>query len=113
MNRIAILAAGLSLTACAGRAPAPVAVVQPIDNSMTCQAIAAEVSSNNDKISSLGSEKGAKVAQNVAAGVVGLFIWPVWFAMDFQGAASTEQKALQERNTYLNTKASTEQCVAA
>ena len=28
----------------------------------------------------LGSEEGGKVAQNVAAGVVGLFIWPVLFA---------------------------------
>jgi hypothetical protein len=41
------------------------------------------------------------VTQNVAAGVVGLFIWPVWFAMDFQGAASTEQTALESRQTYL------------
>ena len=25
-----------------------------------------------------------KVAQNVAAGVAGLVVWPLWFAMDFK-----------------------------
>lgn len=110
-NRLLAALCGTALLAsCAGRAPAPVAVVQPMDNTLTCQAIQAEVASNNDKIASLGSEKGAKVAQNVAAGVVGLFIWPVWFAMDFQGAAGTEMKALQDRNAYLATKANTERC---
>ena len=98
------------LGACAGRAPAPVAVVQPMDNSLTCSAMMAEVASNNAKITELGSEKGAKVAQNVAAGVVGLVVWPVWFLMDFQGAAGTEIKALQDRNAYLATKVNEEGC---
>ena len=70
----------------------------------------AEVSSNNAKISDLGGEKGAKVAQNVAAGVVGLVVWPVWFLMDFQGAAGTEIKALQDRNAYLATKVNEDGC---
>ena len=70
----------------------------------------AEVASNNTKITDLGSEKGAKVAQNVAAGVVGLVVWPVWFLMDFQGAAGTEIKALQDRNTYLATKVNEDGC---
>lgn len=53
----------------------------------------------------LGGEEGAKVAQNVAAGVAGLFIWPLWFAMDFQGAAPKEIAALQARQQYLATLA--------
>jgi hypothetical protein len=28
-----------------------------------------------------------KTVQNVAAGVVGIVVWPVWFAMDAKGAA--------------------------
>lgn len=51
------------------------------------------------------SEQNAKIAQNVAAGVVGVVIWPVWFAMDVKGAASTEVAALQARQEYLATLA--------
>jgi hypothetical protein len=72
MHRLAGVLAAAGLASCAGRAPAPVAVVQLADNLLTCSAMMAEVASNNTKITDLGSEKGAKVAQNVAAGVVGL-----------------------------------------
>jgi hypothetical protein len=79
---------------------------------MGCTAIAAEVKANNTKIQELASEQGAKVAQNVAAGVAGLFIWPLWFGMDFQGAASTETTALQSRQEYLGTLAQQKRCEA-
>jgi hypothetical protein len=82
------------LGGCAGRTPQPVGVVQPQDRYLDCAAIAIEVQANNQKIGDLGGEEGGKVAQNVAAGVVGLFIWPVWFGMDFQGAAGKEVAAL-------------------
>jgi hypothetical protein len=95
----------LTLASCAGRAPQPVAVVQPQDRYMDCTAIDAEVRANNKTIQELGSEEGEKVAQNVAAGVVGLFIWPVWFGMDFQGAAGKEETALQSRQEYLTSLA--------
>jgi hypothetical protein len=49
----------------------------------------------------VGSEQGEKLAQNIAAGVAGLIIWPLWFAMDFQGAATKEIAALEARNAYL------------
>ena len=39
----------------------------------------------------------------------GLVIWPLWFAMDFQGAASAEIAALQTRQQYLATLA-TQRC---
>ena len=101
------LTAAIALSACAGRSPNPVAITSASDTSVSCDALRAEVAANTTKISSLGREKGAKVAQNVVAGVTGLFIWPLWFAMDFQGAASTEQKALEERNKYIGTLSAT------
>ena len=101
----AIAVTPLMVTACAGRAPAPVQTVQMKDAMMDCTAINAEIATNTGREGELGSEKGGKVAQNVAAGVVGLFIWPVWFAMDFQGAADTESKALESRDQYLSTLA--------
>jgi hypothetical protein len=106
----AALAVALSLTACAGRPPAPVAVVQPADAGIDCQAIMAQVQTNDAKITELGRDQGAKVAQNIAAGVAGLFIWPLWFAMDFQGTAGTEIAALQSRQTYLATLANQKGC---
>jgi hypothetical protein len=79
---------------------------------MDCAAVAAEVQANNQKIASLGGEEGAKVGQNVAAGVAGLFIWPLWFAMDWQGTASKETAALQNRQQYLATLAEQRNCGA-
>jgi hypothetical protein len=98
------------LTSCAGRSPEPVAVVQPQDRYLDCAAIEAEVVANNKTVQQLSSDEGSKVAQNVAAGVAGIFIWPLWFAMDFQGTAGKEEAALQSRQQYLGTLAIEKGC---
>lgn len=91
----------LGLSGCAGREPQLIQVVKVSDQQLTCDQIAAEVKFNNERITQLAEEEGWKVAQNVAAGVVGLVIWPVWFGMDFQDAAGKEGMALSQRNQYL------------
>ena len=91
----------IGLWGCAGRAPAPVATVQPQDRYMDCTAIMAEVEANNKRVQELASEEGLKVGQNVAAGVAGIFIPVLWFGMDWQGSASKEVAALQSRQQYL------------
>jgi hypothetical protein len=96
-----LLATLAALAACAGRAPNPVAAVQDRDRHADCQAVQAEITANNAQIAELGRESGAKVAQNVAAGVAGVFIPVLWFAMDFQNAAGREANALEQRNAYL------------
>jgi hypothetical protein len=101
-----------ALGACAGRPPQPVALIQPTDRQMDCPAIAAEAQANNVKVQGLASEEGGKVAQNVAAGVAGLFIWPLLFAMDFQGSADKEATALQSRQQYLTIMAEQRHCGA-
>jgi len=111
--RVSVLAlVSIGVAGCAGRAPQPVAVVQPQDRFMDCAAILAEVQANTQKISDLGGEQGGKVAQNVAAGVAGLFIWPLWFGMDFQGSAAKEIAALESRQQYLATLAEQRHCGA-
>lgn len=50
------LAAIIALTACAGRAPQPVALVQPTDQYMDCSAISIEAQANNYKLQQLGVE---------------------------------------------------------
>jgi hypothetical protein len=71
--------------------------------------IVAEIEANNIKIKELADEQGIKVGQNVAAGVVGVLFFPMWFAMDFKGAASKDVAALQARQQYLTTLAN-ERC---
>jgi hypothetical protein len=110
--RAALVLACAGLSACAGRTPNPVAVVQEQDRHADCSAILAEVQANKQKIGELGSEEGQKVAQNVLAGAAGVFIPVIWFAMDFQNAAGKEGAALQQRNAYLARMAET-RCNAA
>ena len=102
----------VALGACAGRAPQPVAVVQPQDRYADCTAITAEIEANNQRVKELASEQGLKVGQNVAAGVAGLVVWPLLFAMDFQDSAGKEVAALQSRQQYLATLAE-QKCVPA
>jgi hypothetical protein len=102
-------AVGLVLSACAGRDPQPIATVQPQDAYSDCAMITAEIDANNLKFKELADEQGLKVGQNIAAGVVGLVVWPLWFAMDFKGAASKDVVALQARQQYL-TALATERC---
>jgi hypothetical protein len=104
-------AVAATLAACAGRDPQPIATVQVTDTYATCAQISAEIQANNIKVQELADEQGLKTAQNVAAGVAGLVIWPLWFAMDFKGAASKEVTALQARQQYL-TALATERCAS-
>jgi hypothetical protein len=102
-QKVLVLAAGFAFAACAGRDPHPVAVVQPQDAQSDCAMIRAEIEANNLQVEKLADENHAKIAQNVAAGVVGVVVWPVWFAMDDKGAPGTEMDALKAR----------QQCLAA
>ena len=101
-GKLGAFALALVLSACAGRDPHPVAVVQPQDAQSNCAMIRAEIEANNVQAEKLAEENHAKIAQNVAAGVVGVVVWPVWFAMDAKGAAGTEMDALKARQQYLS-----------
>jgi hypothetical protein len=103
----------VALTACAGRAPDPVQLTMATDSMMDCYAIKSELAANNVKGEELASEQGWKVAQNVAAGVAGVVIWPLWFGMDFQGAARKEATALKARQQYLMGLAAKKNCTDA
>lgn len=107
-----LLGSSMLCHACAGAAPNPVAVVQPQDRYMNCEAIFAEVQANNQKVQQLASDKGWKVAQNVAAGVAGFVVPVLWFGMDFQDSAGKEAQALQARQQYLASLAEQRRCGA-
>jgi hypothetical protein len=101
MRFIFIAVACVLCAACAGRDAQPVATVQPHDQVSDCAMITAEIEANNAKVQELANERGLKVAQNVAAGVTGIIVWPVLFAMDFKGAADHDLAALQARQQFL------------
>lgn len=107
-----LIVAAVALGGCAGRAPAPVQLMQAQDSQMNCGQIIVEVQANNAKVQQLASDKGLKTAQNVAAGVAGLLIPVLWFGMDFQGTADTEITALQARQQYLSSLAEQRRCGA-
>ena len=110
MRILGIVALAAALAGCAGRAPAPVAIVQPTDRFMDCAAILAEVQANNGKVTALAGDEGGKTAQNVIVGVAGLVVPILWFGMDFQGTAGKEVAALQARQQYLGTLAEQKRC---
>jgi len=97
------LLGAVALSACAGRDPQMIATVQPQDQTASCLSLTAEIDANNHKFKELADEQGLKTGQNVAAGVAGIIVWPLWFAMDFKGAADKEVVALQSRQKYLTT----------
>jgi hypothetical protein len=100
-NELVVAVLGIVLVGCAGRDPQPIVTVQQQDVYADCTMIRAEIEANNIKVKELADEQGLKVAQNVAAGVAGLVIWPIWFGMDFKGAAGKDAAALQARQQYL------------
>jgi hypothetical protein len=86
----------------------PIATVQPTDATATCAMVVAEIEANNIEVRELADEQGLKVGQNVAAGEASVVFFPLWFGMDFKGAASKEA-ALQACQQYLTTLAN-ERC---
>jgi hypothetical protein len=78
--------------ACTGCDPYP-------DPPSDCATIRAQIEANNEQSERFAEENHAKIAQNIAAGIV--VIWPVWLAMDAKGAAGTEMDALKARQQYL------------
>ena len=84
--------------------------MQPGDRHLSCNQIAAQIQSNNAEIERLAGQKGAKVAQNVAAGIAGLVIPVLWFGMDFKDAAGQEAQALMSRNNNLVALARDKKC---
>jgi hypothetical protein len=99
--RLLIITIAIAASACAGRDAQPVATVQPQDQNSDCAMITAEIEANNVKVNDLAKERGLKTAQNVAAGVAGIVVWPLFFAMDTKGAADTEIASLQSRQQFL------------
>jgi hypothetical protein len=110
---IASCAGLVLLTGCAGPPPMPVALMQPQDRYEDCAALAIESQANNAKIQDLAGDQGGKVAQNVVAGIAGVFVPVLWFGMDFQGTASKEIAALQSRQQYLAVLAEQRNCGGA
>jgi hypothetical protein len=90
----------LILAACAGRTPNPVSEYQYGDEKKSCERLRAEISTINTDIATLLPDVD-KTGQNVALGVVGLWLIVPWFFMDFSEAEQVEINALRRRHNNL------------
>jgi hypothetical protein len=97
-----VIIAGLALSACGGRDPQQIQVVQAYDHTSDCTAISAEINANQVRITSLRKESSDTTGKNVALGVAGaILFWPALFAMDFKDGAGKDAASLEARNNYL------------
>jgi len=100
-NLVAVMCM-LALGACAGRSAQPVSMMQPYDNSLSCEQIQAEIQSNESKARQLTDENNSAHNANIAVGAVGLFLfWPALFALDLSDSERVEIQALHDRNMHL------------
>jgi hypothetical protein len=110
MKKIFVILVLLSfIAACGGRAAHPVAIQQYGDAQKTCDALQVEMASIQSQITELLPQTD-KTANRVGWGVAGLFIWPLWFAMDLSDAEKHEVEALRQRYNYLLSISQTKKC---
>ena len=108
-NLVVLTFCVLLLAACAGRTPNPVSEYQYGDEKKSCERLRAEISTINNEIAVLLPDVD-KTGQNVALGVVGLWLIVPWFFMDFSEAEQVEINALRRRHNNLVAIASEKDC---
>jgi len=67
---------------CGGRAANPIMISQYGDHKKSCEALQVEMSQNQQEISRMIPDT-EKTGDNVALGILGLFLIVPWFFMDF------------------------------
>lgn len=97
LRGISILALFFFMTGCGGRTANPVTEYQYGDDNKNCNHLKTELAQINNDIVLKNQAKSNTTAANVGIFVVGLFVWPVWFAMDLKNADGIEVEALQRR----------------
>tara|TARA_R110002110_G_scaffold33533_1_gene114734 strand:- start:54749 stop:55195 length:447 start_codon:yes stop_codon:yes gene_type:complete len=106
---ISLLCVSAILAGCAGRAANPVTVRQMNDNNKSCSMIQYEMSSIENNIQTLIPQSD-KTGKNVALGIGGLFIWPMWLFMDLSSAEKEEINAYRMRHDHLLSLAQEKGC---
>lgn len=91
----------LSLAACGGRSANPISVRDSADKEMSCVDIEDEMNELDRKARRLIGEESEKMGKNVALGVGGLFVFPLWFFMDLSDAERVEAQAMEDRMAHL------------
>lgn len=108
---LAVTAASLALSACAGREANPVQLIQPGDAQLSCSQLRQEVEINAQEISRLVNDQ-KKVSDNNAAAVAtgAILFFPALFFMNLKGAAKEEASALLSRSEGLATRHNAKGC---
>ena len=106
---ISLTVAGL-LAACAGRSADPIQVAQPRDRQLQCNEIEAQMLQYSNAISDLDAEISRRNKRNIGWGVAGIFLFPLWFALDLGDAPEAEKAAYQKRKNQLARYGSMKNC---
>ena len=95
-----ILVPIMLLTSCAGRTPNPIAIYQPGDNSLNCEALQIQMGYCEQQRAALAPHAD-KTGSNIVLGVLGWFLIVPWFFMDFSDADKVEMNAYGQRYNHL------------
>ena len=112
MNRTSyavLIAAGLVLGGCGGRAANPVLIQQYADDRKSCETLELELSQIEGEIQRL-MPKTDKTGKNVVLGVTGVFLIVPLFFMDLTQAEQIEVEAYRQRYNHLVIIATEKQC---
>ena len=102
--------AAMSVAGCGGRAANPIATKEVGDRELDCDEIEAEMSDLDAQARRLLGEQDNKTGKNVAIGLAGLIIWPIWFFADLSTAERQEAQAMQDRARHLQRLARKKDC---
>lgn len=95
---VALTAASMVLSACAGREANPVQIIQEGDSSLSCNQLRQEISISQASLSRLlGDQKKVQNNNTAAVAAGALIFFPALFFLNLKGAAKEEAKALQDR----------------
>lgn len=108
-----VLMCAIILTACVGRTPHPISTVQPGDKHLACSQIEAEVIQRQDGLQDLETERATRQQANIAKGIGGILLFPVWFFLDLGSAPETEASAIKKRLNTLKRHANNKDCSIA
>ena len=99
----------LLISACAGKSPSPVMIMQYGDDQKSCKKLKQEMLYIQGEIQNL-MPKTDKTGKNVGLGVAGIFFIVPWFFMDFKNGEQQEYDAYRQRYNHLANITSDKDC---
>lgn len=102
-----LLAAAFAVASCAARQANPVSLTQPNDSQLTCEAIDAEIATNEQQAVQLTNLDGEVITNNVLSQIP---VTAIFHRLDLSQKEQVEFRALFDRNEHLGRLKREKQC---